>query len=239
MDKILHILLFSILTCTLHAQSEYYNFIKGNRVSKDSVLNLIADYAVEHPGYTLSGIIVKTTEIGDSTIHRIVFEKHRPDTALPKIRKWEHLDLVGQKISFESLQRVSSKNTLLPNKPTLVNFWFTACNPCLEEIPFLNSLHDEFHANLNFVAVSFEPEQAVTNFLLYRNFNFCHFANGKGLADQLGIEAYPITILLDQNLQIVRVFGGFTKNDRAESPNSWSAKELIEEIHKIMAANKQ
>jgi len=89
MGKILHTLLFSILTCTLHAQSEYYNFIKGNRVSKDSVLNLIADYAEEHPGYTLSGIIVKTTEIGDSTIHRIVFEKHHPDTALPKIRKWE------------------------------------------------------------------------------------------------------------------------------------------------------
>lgn len=239
MSRILHILLFSTLTFILPAQSEFYNYIKGNRVSKDSVLNMIDDYEKEQPGYTLSAIIVKTSVIGDSTIHKIIWEKHRPDTALSKIRKWEHLNLVGLKVSFDSLQRVSSTNKLKPNKPALVNFWFTACIPCLEEIPFLNSLNEEFKANLNFVAITFEPKDLVTNFLISKSFKFSHFANGQGLVDQLGIEAYPVSFLLDQNSEIIRVFGGFSKEDRAASPSSWAAKELIEEIKEITAANKK
>jgi thiol-disulfide isomerase/thioredoxin len=211
--------------------------MEGNRVSKDSVLNMIADFEVEQTGYTLSAIIIKTLEIGDSTIHKIIWEKHRSDSTLLKIRKWEHLDLIGQKVNFESLQRVPHKNKLTPNKPTLLNFWFTACTPCLEEIPFLNSLHQEFKDDLNFVAVTFEPEELVRSFLKSRNYEFHHFVNGKGLADQLGVEAYPVTFLLDEKSMIIRVFGGFSKDDRTESPISWNAKELVKEIIKITAAN--
>ena len=44
--------------------------------------------------------------------------------------------------------------TFYKNKITLVNFWFETCPPCVEEIPYLNQLVDQFgHDQFNYLGV--------------------------------------------------------------------------------------
>lgn len=237
MNRILLILLFSSTAFFLAGQVHYFNNINDNRISKDSVLRIIGDYELKNPGHSLTALIVHSVAVEDSIIHRTIFEKHRLDTSLPKFKSWKYLDLIGERIEFSTVDKLNTDDQLLVNRPTLINFWFTACRPCLDEIPFFNTLHEEFQYELNFVAVSFEPREIVNEFLLSTDFQFSHFVNGLDLVDDLGIEGYPVTFLLDQNSRIIRVFLPFQKKDRAKSPKSWSSKELIEEIKQITVAN--
>ena len=39
-------------------------------------------------------------------------------------------------------QRIGINN--LKGKPSLINFWFTSCKPCIEEMPILNRLKGRF-----------------------------------------------------------------------------------------------
>src|SRR6185437_10738112 len=43
-------------------------------------------------------------------------------------------DINGNAISLQKLK----------GKPIVINFWFTACVPCIEEMPALNELKDKF-----------------------------------------------------------------------------------------------
>jgi thiol-disulfide isomerase/thioredoxin len=44
----------------------------------------------------------------------------------------------------------------LAGRPTLFNFFFSTCVPCIKEVPFLNEFRRK-HAEYNYVAVTFDP----------------------------------------------------------------------------------
>ncbi|MFN8692449.1 MAG: TlpA family protein disulfide reductase, partial [Cyclobacteriaceae bacterium] len=69
--------------------------------------------------------------------------------------------LQGQIVSMEKLK----------GKPTLINFWFTWCAPCLAEMPVLNNLRKKYGESVNFVALAADSEEKVRNFLAKRTFN--------------------------------------------------------------------
>lgn len=55
------------------------------------------------------------------------------------------------------------------NKPLLINFWATWCEPCREEFPDLVKVYEEYKGKIDFITVSFdfeeELEAAVPKFL--------------------------------------------------------------------------
>ncbi|UJP64893.1 TlpA family protein disulfide reductase [Mongoliitalea daihaiensis] len=95
----------------------------------------------------------------------------------------------------------------LKGKPTLINLWFTSCKPCIEEMPVLNKMKEEYNDKFNFLSITFESENKVKKFLQRFQFDFDHIVGSKELTKNLGFEAYPANLFLDKN-GILRVIKG-------------------------------
>ena len=96
----------------------------------------------------------------------------------------------------------------LKGKTSLVNFWFTRCAPCLDEIPVFNRLVKEHQDNFHFLAISFEKASTVEGFLKKQPFDFVHAIKAKAFIDSLQLSAYPTTLLLDRYGIVREVRGG-------------------------------
>jgi cytochrome c biogenesis protein CcmG/thiol:disulfide interchange protein DsbE len=104
----------------------------------------------------------------------------------------------------------------LAGKPTLVNGWFIACPPCLEEMPALGQIQSSLGDSVNFVAVTFEKVEAVQAFLPQHPFPFRHVPAARELIDRIGIRTYPVNIFLDRHRVVRRIEHGI--------PGEWSDK---------------
>lgn len=117
--------------------------------------------------------------------------------------------LIGQTLDFESLNFLNpkEKDTLDKNKPTFVNFWFTSCPPCIEEMPALNELKEKYKDKINFVSITFDTKEKVEKFLTKYKFDFTHIVGEKEFTKSLGFVGYPKTFLLDKNKIIKSIEG--------------------------------
>lgn len=96
-------------------------------------------------------------------------------------------NLEDQEIGLQSFQ----------GKPTLINFWFTNCPPCIKEIPLFNSLKEKYGDEFNFIAITFDTKEKVKGFLLKKPFDFDQLVDAKTYIDLLDIRMYPVTAFLD------------------------------------------
>lgn len=84
-------------------------------------------------------------------------------------------------------------------RPTVINFWFTSCKPCIAEMPILNFYKEKYGNKIDFVAITFEDEARVKQFLTKKSFNYVHLVNAKDYINQLNIKFYPTFLYLDKN----------------------------------------
>lgn len=129
--------------------------------------------------------------------------------------------MIGQVIPELALKTLDGNNfnfDQLKGRPTLLNFWFTKCKPCVDEMPVLNKLKDTYGDRVNFIAITYETDQSVGEFLKKRDFEFMHIANAQDYIDELGVTAFPVNVILDENLQISKIESGipYTKNEDGE-----------------------
>lgn len=138
-----------------------------------------------------------------------------------------HKKLIGTKFNiaaFKNATNVNYAKNYLEGKPTLINFWFTRCPPCVGEIPNLNNIQSQFENKVNFIAITFDSRTVVDNFLKKTNIKFEHIVDAQKQLDDLQIEAYPMSFLLDKSGKIIEVYGEI----------SYDEKEIVEKINKIL-----
>ncbi|WP_293788617.1 TlpA disulfide reductase family protein [uncultured Pedobacter sp.] len=157
---------------------------------------------------------------------RIVSKTNRNDSVIitPKItvltvkdKKGNYIDpygeqkkLIGTRFPIERFKNEKGTNypkTFLSGKPTIINFWFTNCIPCVAEIPLLDSLHIQSRNKFNCIAITFEDQKTVDAFLKKVNFSFTHILNAKKEINNLKISAFPTNLILDKNGYVVDVYG--------------------------------
>jgi cytochrome c biogenesis protein CcmG/thiol:disulfide interchange protein DsbE len=102
-----------------------------------------------------------------------------------------------------------SENELV-GKPTIINFWFTSCTPCIAELPYLHTLKSKFGNKLNYLAITFDSQAKVDIFLKKTNFDFLHITNSREQIKDLGISGYPMTYILDDKGKIYEIYGGLS-----------------------------
>jgi len=110
-------------------------------------------------------------------------------------------DYVGKKFPLPNLRTIDGKEiglSQLLGKPTLINFWFTSCAPCIEEMPALNNIKNELGDKVNFVAITFESAAKAKKFLTKHAFDFTHIVNAKAFTDSLQMKAFPVNVFLDK-----------------------------------------
>ena len=115
-----------------------------------------------------------------------------------------------------------SSSLFADNAFTVVNFWFSGCKPCVDEMDDLNALNQRIDGNADNIAAAKQIlEQAGAAF---RNIYFDSASDAGKFA--LGIMAFPTTCVVDRQGNIVGepIMGGIDKED-----NAATLQKLIDE----------
>jgi peroxiredoxin len=98
-------------------------------------------------------------------------------------------DLAGKAIKLSELK----------GKIVVLNFWFTKCTPCIDEIAELNKLTSMYkNSKVRFLAITFDKAQAVQNFQKEHGFKFELLPDAKMVTDDYGIKRFPQTMVIDK-----------------------------------------
>ena len=153
------------------------------------------------------------------------------DGSMQKFPAFEGKDLDGNTVKSDEL---FSGNTV-----TVVNFWFTTCNPCVGELSELESLHQEltkkgggviginsFTLGGDEAAISEAKSVLSKKGVTYPNVYFP--AQGEAGKFVENVFAYPTTYVVDRNGNIVGdpIVGAITDKSQMESLNNLINKAL-------------
>jgi len=102
----------------------------------------------------------------------------------------------------------------LKGKVVVLNFWFTKCGPCVNEMPSLNALVKDFKKNKNvvFLAITFNKKAIVDDFLFDGKFDYTIAPNANDVITMYGVQSYPTSIVINQNREIVLKEIGYRTN---------------------------
>ncbi|MFY0483882.1 TlpA family protein disulfide reductase [Flavobacterium sp. PLA-1-15] len=102
---------------------------------------------------------------------------------------------------------VCRKGDYLDGKPTFINFWFTRCPPCIEELPLLNKLKAKYGDKVNFISITFDDKKKVDDFLKKHKFDYMHITDSEKQIDALNISGFPTNMILDKD-GVIRTLNG-------------------------------
>lgn len=148
-------------------------------------------------------------------------------------------DFIGQPFpltTLRTLQGTTLSLDSLKGKPTLINFWFTTCKPCIDEMPVLNQLRKKMEGQAHFVAITFEPADKAAAFLQKQAFEFLHIADARAITDSLHMQSFPVNIFLDKQGVVQYVEGGIPytvsgrRNAQPKIGNSKAFEALLREL---------
>src|SRR5690606_9106887 len=221
----------ALLTNSLQAQTTLYKTTDGLLMTEENYQKNKEEMTErEDLRGRYQEIFIKTEKRNDTIIKIIKFEAIPFSLTIGKNKGWhdpyaELRKTIGNHFPIESFKDESGNNfstEYLNGKPTIVNFWFTDCPPCIEEIPDLHKLKEEYGTTVNFVAITFERRKAVDKFLEKKpNFDYLHITNSQKQINRLNIKSYPMTFLLNKEGEIVNLYGG------SIAPHKYNIRELL------------
>ena len=153
------------------------------------------------------------------------------DGSMQKFPAFEGKDLDGN--------TVKSSELFAKNAVTVVNFWFTTCNPCVGELAELDALNKElaekggaligvntFTLDGNETAISEAKDVLAKKGATYQNVYFP--SDGEAGKFTENIFAYPTTYVVDRNGNIVGdpIVGAITEKNQAEALQAQIDKAL-------------
>ena len=115
-------------------------------------------------------------------------------------------------IAFD-LNGNSIKLSDLKGKVVVLNFWFTKCGPCVQEMPQLNELVSTFKdKDVVFLAITFNQKDIVNQFLENTPFNYTILANANDVINAYGVNSYPTSIIINKEGKIMHKELGYRTN---------------------------
>lgn len=219
-----------------------FDVITGTNAVHCIIVAQIVDTQVGQPDFlndTLVGIvdpdIAQESIDGDMSVPAGSDMTTPPDDgSMQKFPAFEGKDLDGNTVKSSEL---FSKNAV-----TVVNFWFTTCNPCVGELAELDTLNKEltekggaligvntFTLDGDEAAISEAKNVLAKKGATYQNVYFA--SDGEAGKFTTNIFAYPTTYVVDRNGNIVGdpIVGAITEKKQAE--------ELQAQIDKALSAD--
>jgi thiol-disulfide isomerase/thioredoxin len=140
--------------------------------------------------------------------------------------------LVGQAVEIAAFD-LSGREVRVPQgggKVRIVDFWATWCDPCREQLPFLDRLAAEYGPQgLSVYGVSFDEDRAALERFLEHtpvSFEVLWDKGGTALSDRLEVTRLPTTLLVDRRGVVRDVHLGF---DRGEE------RKIEEAVQRLLA----
>lgn len=108
-------------------------------------------------------------------------------------------DMNGEEFSLESLK----------GKIIVMNFWFTACKPCVMEMPDLNEIVKEYKGkDVVFLGFANDKNSKIEKFLEDHKFEYHILPNSGKVAKDYGVSSYPTHIIIDKEGEIIFMTSG-------------------------------
>ena len=208
---------------------EEYEWLKESATEISNIENKLTELEEKYPE------IMQKSMDGDMSVPGGSDMTMPPDDgSMQKFPAFEGKDLDGNTVKSDEL--------FSGNAVTVVNFWFTTCNPCVGELAELDALNKElaekggsligvntFTLDGDEAAISEAKDVLAKKGATYQNVYF----NSDGEAGKFttNIFAYPTTYVVDRNGNIVGdpIVGAITEKNQAEA--------LQAQIDKALAAD--
>ena len=232
------LLLISIIS---YSQTKYYTTNGKNRLTESEIKQKLSEMEskmIKTLGKKVyANLTLHETETKkDSIISKVTFNINdkKQDKLFSSAPLSEYKYKAFPKFELNTLSGKKFDLDKLKGKPTLINFWFTKCAPCIDEMPVLNKIKKKYKDDFNFIAITYEKKEDVEKFLTRHPFDFEHLIDAKDFTDQLGIKAYPMNLFLDKNGVLKYVKGGIPyKSKEGEELKMGEGNEIIEIIEKL------
>lgn len=231
------LILTSLFISTIIFAQEYSFISKDLHLMSDTEMGEYnAQFSPEIPMYDEEGNKIVSDQIksimesGNFMPAIFADTKHKPKAIVFRKSTKEEKEQLQQMMAYqdpyadfnagEEVPNVIAKdidgNTInlhqLKGKIVVLNFWFTGCKPCIDEMPELNKLVKKYkNSNVEFVSITFETKAAVEKFLKQTNFDFKHIVNSEELLNVFKIKAFPTTIVVNKDgTMLIKQLGNVT-----------------------------
>jgi peroxiredoxin len=88
----------------------------------------------------------------------------------------------------------------LRGKIVVLNFWFTSCAPCIQEMPELNELvRINDSKNVVFLGLTFNNADQIKTFLKKRTFNYTLLPDSREVDKKFQVSLWPTSIVIDKD----------------------------------------
>ena len=208
---------------------EEYEMLKESATEISNIENKLTELENKYPE------IMQESIDGDMSVPAGSDMTNPPDDgSMQKFPAFEGKDLDGNPVKSDEL--------FSANAVTVVNFWFTTCNPCVGELAELDALNKElaekggaligvntFTLDGDETAISEAKDVLAKKGATYQNVYFA--SDGEAGKFTTNIFAYPTTYVVDRNGNIVGdpIVGAITEKKQAEA--------LQAQIDKALAAD--
>ncbi|AWH85007.1 hypothetical protein HYN59_07650 [Flavobacterium album] len=116
-------------------------------------------------------------------------------------------NLLGSVIDELSLTDMDGKeHTLesLKGKIIVLDFWFVNCGACIEDMPELNKLRQEYGTDdIAWFGITFDKKDKVAKFSEKVKFDFTLIPDGRHLVDRFAIKYFPTTFIIDSDREVI------------------------------------
>ena len=142
-------------------------------------------------------------------------------------------ELVGQDapdFTIYNLEKQAISSWELEGQVVVLNFWFSNCAPCVEEMPDLNSLKEKYKdEDVTFLGLSIEDASKTKSFLASNDFNFEIIPEAHHMAGTYKVPGYPTTLIIGKTGKVEHAYVGKI---------SQTFKTLDKAINKSLLKNK-
>ena len=196
---------------------EEYEMLKESATEISNIENKLTELENKYPE------IMQEAIDGDMSVPAGSDMTNPPDDgSMQKFPSFEGKDLDGNEVKSDEL--------FSANAVTVVNFWFTTCNPCVGELSELDALNKElakkggaligvntFTLDGDEAAISEAKDVLAKKGVTYQNVYFA--SDGEAGKFTTNIFAYPTTYVVDRNGNIVGepIVGAITEEKQAET----------------------
>lgn len=127
-----------------------------------------------------------------------------------KYYRWEGKQLPIA--NFSDLNGMDYNQDKLKGKLFIIDFWFIGCRSCVQAMPELNRIVDNYknRRNILFFGFAFDKKKELEKFLEKTDYHFTVISDtASSLAKKIGIVAYPTYLVVDRNFNIVKLIDGY------------------------------
>jgi peroxiredoxin len=115
---------------------------------------------------------------------------------------FELKDLQGKRWSLKELR----------GKIVVLNFWFTSCAPCIQEMPELNKLVRAYDSkNVVFLGLANNKAKQVETFLQKHTFTYALLPDADEVANKYQVSSWPTSIVIDKKGDVKIITGSSPK----------------------------